>query len=382
MEYLLAIGAVQSLFLALLILGKKPITKDDGVMLAALLLWSLRFASLWLVLQGWNKLLLLALVLFLADGPLVLLYVHCFTIERQVHYRNYTPHFIPLMLALVYFVMLPLPKGSLALLFFQELPPVVVLPFQEQLLLLSLIVSLGVYAALGFWRLGVYQRRIRENYSYTEKINLHWLQLLLGVWGLFLVGPMLFFLLNFVFRWLSPNLIANPMLGAFLVLLFVPGYFALRPLWPKLPNEEALHNLADISESDTNESGPSYQKSGLKEEQAEKYAQKLRAYMQAAQPYLDAELSLSTLAESLGLSANHLSQVINGQFGQNFFDFVNQYRVEEVKKRLQDPTQAHFTLLAIAESCGFKSKSSFNSAFKRFTGQTPSAYKNALSSPV
>ncbi|NJL14626.1 MAG: helix-turn-helix transcriptional regulator [Microscillaceae bacterium] len=162
----------------------------------------------------------------------------------------------------------------------------------------------------------------------------------------------------------------------------MPGYFALRPLWPKLPNEETLHNLADYSEANASESGPSYQKSGLKEEQAERYAQKLRTYMQAAQPFLDAELSLNTLAESLGLSANHLSQVINGQFGQNFFDFVNQYRVEEVKKRLQDPAQAHFTLLAIAESCGFKSKSSFNSAFKRFTGQTPSAFKNALSSPV
>ncbi|NJL14627.1 MAG: hypothetical protein HC913_17570 [Microscillaceae bacterium] len=169
MEYLLAIGAVQSLFLAFLILGKRPMTKDDGVMLVALLLWSLRFASLWLVLQGWNKLLLLPLVLFLADGPLVLLYVHCFTIERQVHYRNYTPHFVPLVLALVYFVIMPLPKGSLAMLFFEELPSAVGLPFQERFLLLALFISLGAYAALGFWRLGVYQRRIRENFSYTEK---------------------------------------------------------------------------------------------------------------------------------------------------------------------------------------------------------------------
>ena len=89
-------------------------------------------------------------------------------------------------------------------------------------------------------------------------------------------------------------------------------------------------------------------------------------------------MTLSVLAEALRMSPNHLSQVLNERLNRNFFDFINERRVEEVKKRLAMSEYEHYTLLAIAEDCGFKSKSSFNSIFKRFTEMTPSQYKKSL----
>ena len=75
---------------------------------------------------------------------------------------------------------------------------------------------------------------------------------------------------------------------------------------------------------------------------------------------------------------NHTSQIINENLNKNFFDFVNDYRINEVKKCLSDSKFSHYTLLAIAYECGFNSKSSFNSLFKIKTGLTPSEYQKKL----
>jgi AraC-like DNA-binding protein len=71
--------------------------------------------------------------------------------------------------------------------------------------------------------------------------------------------------------------------------------------------------------------------------------------------------------------------VINERFQLNFFDFINQYRVSEVKERIADPKNDNFTLLGIALESGFNSKSAFNRIFKKLTGQTPSQFKSSVS---
>jgi AraC-like DNA-binding protein len=102
-------------------------------------------------------------------------------------------------------------------------------------------------------------------------------------------------------------------------------------------------------------------------------------YMQEKKPYLDAELTLNTLAKNLNMSRSQLSQLINDGIGENFYDFVNKYRVEEVKRLMTDPIAKNFNLLGIALEAGFKSKSTFNLIFKRFTGLTPTAYRKNIS---
>ena len=93
--------------------------------------------------------------------------------------------------------------------------------------------------------------------------------------------------------------------------------------------------------------------------------------------YLDQTLNLKTLAQKLSVSVNHLSQIINEMFNQNFHDFVNQYRVKECIKYLKDESNGRKTVLRIAFECGFNTKATFNSAFKKFTGMTPKEFRKS-----
>ena len=105
------------------------------------------------------------------------------------------------------------------------------------------------------------------------------------------------------------------------------------------------------------------------------YSQRLLKLIEGGKPFLDPDLSAVKLAEFLGISKKHLSQVINQQFHLNFKNFINKYRVEEAKKKLLDPMEQQFVLFKIALDVGFNSKSVFNEAFKKFTGMSPSEYR-------
>jgi AraC-like DNA-binding protein len=90
-------------------------------------------------------------------------------------------------------------------------------------------------------------------------------------------------------------------------------------------------------------------------------------------------LTLSVLAERIGLNASQLSYLVNNGFQQNFNDFVNTYRVEEVKRKLNLPDYQHLSLLGVAFESGFNSKATFNRAFKKLTGNAPSQYSSLKS---
>jgi AraC-like DNA-binding protein len=97
--------------------------------------------------------------------------------------------------------------------------------------------------------------------------------------------------------------------------------------------------------------------------------------MENDSPFLDPELTLSQLAARLGASTNHVSQVINTDFGQSFYDFVNRYRIEKAKALLSDQARADDKILSIALESGFNSKSAFNASFKKHTGMTPKDFR-------
>jgi AraC-like DNA-binding protein len=82
------------------------------------------------------------------------------------------------------------------------------------------------------------------------------------------------------------------------------------------------------------------------------------------------------------MSTHNLSEILNTRLNQNFYDFINRYRVEEVKKRLSENDSGKFSLIAIAFDSGFNSKSSFNTIFKKLTGVTPSQFRNQMASSV
>jgi AraC-like DNA-binding protein len=107
-----------------------------------------------------------------------------------------------------------------------------------------------------------------------------------------------------------------------------------------------------------------------------KKVRELNALMETEKVFLDSELSLSQLAERIDVSTNHLSMLLNDYIGKNFYDYINNFRVEEVKHRLKDPHYQKQTLSSIGGDCGFNSKSAFNRIFKNLTGKTPSEFQS------
>lgn len=105
---------------------------------------------------------------------------------------------------------------------------------------------------------------------------------------------------------------------------------------------------------------------------------KLERYFQENKPYLDSDFNIYRLSEQLNLSRHDLTEVINTGIGKNFYQFVNEYRVEEVKQKLKNPKYNNYSIDAIGFECGFNSKSTFYEVFKKYTGQTPSQYKLSL----
>lgn len=101
-------------------------------------------------------------------------------------------------------------------------------------------------------------------------------------------------------------------------------------------------------------------------------------YIEQSKSYLNPELKILHISKELNISVHDISQSINQNLNQGFSDFINSYRIEQCKRRLQSDEYAKYTMLAIAEICGFNSKSSFNRAFKKVTGQTPSEYLSTI----
>jgi len=108
------------------------------------------------------------------------------------------------------------------------------------------------------------------------------------------------------------------------------------------------------------------------------YFQKLEILCKDQHIYTDSTLNREKVAEKLGISAGYVSQIVNTITGDNFAHYINQYRVEAVKKMISDPEYENYTLLTMGLESGFTSKTTFYNAFKKVTGQTPNEYKNAI----
>ncbi len=120
---------------------------------------------------------------------------------------------------------------------------------------------------------------------------------------------------------------------------------------------------------------PKYQNQRLDEETEKTDVQTMLRYVTEEKPYLDSELTLSRLAEKLSFSPYYLSMLLNLHLKQNFYTFINKYRIDEVKRKLEQQDRTDENILEIAFDAGFNSKSTFNSMFKKFTHTTPSRYR-------
>ena len=118
-----------------------------------------------------------------------------------------------------------------------------------------------------------------------------------------------------------------------------------------------------------------YSGSKITEEESSKTVNELKDLMQKSKPYLNPDLTIKDLSEHFNMHHKFLSQIINSQFDQNFYDFVNRYRIQEAQEIMLKNTDEKMTILEILYDVGFNSKSAFNNAFKKNTGKTPSEFK-------
>ena len=169
------------------------------------------------------------------------------------------------------------------------------------------------------------------------------------------------------------------------LLVYVIGYMGLRqpeifrydgPAAPP-PSESDPPLAALAGRADTDAPAGRYERSGLRDAEAVALKESLIRLMTTEHPYRDPDLTLPDLAERLGTTPHKLSEVLNSELSQTFYDFVNSYRVEDVRRRLAKSDSRNQNLLTLAMDAGFASKSTFNQVFKKQTGQTPSAYRQA-----
>jgi len=124
-----------------------------------------------------------------------------------------------------------------------------------------------------------------------------------------------------------------------------------------LSNEDAKYETSKVSNSDL-----------------QKHLDEIILFMESERPYLDTDFSLQKLSNHLNKPKYLISQILNVELGKSFYEFINEYRYNEVKDRLKNPKYSNLTILAVAFDSGFNNKNTFNKVFKKQAGITPSQF--------
>jgi AraC-like DNA-binding protein len=321
-------------------------------------------------------------------APLLYLYVRAITNQPEKRAPIILAHLLPcvLVFGLVQTALrIPAPEERSALVREDYLGNPSVDP-----LLIVVALQMAVYWVLSVRRLRGYEQRLKQSYSEIERLNFRWIRVLLGVmtvlfafWliGLFVAKPIL---VRFNILACSISVYALGYVGLREARVFVgeieeSGPEAFREASPSTTEESAQKEPAeeDIAEALTGTLATKYAKSGLSSGLARSHLARLDQHMSTKKPYLQMALTLRELAEQLDISVHHLSQVINQNRGENFFDYVNRLRINEAQRHLADPTEKDKTVLDIAFEIGFSSKASFNAAFRKYARTTPTRYRKA-----
>ncbi len=247
------------------------------------------------------------------------------------------------------------------------------LPLRFVLFNWVLVLQCLTYMFLTLIKLNRYKSRIKNVFSNIEKIKLNWLH---NITVIITIGLLFFLVENILYLFEIKTVQIFDFSSVIAALMFYTlGYMGLlkTQMFSEPLVSESIHQLVQM-ESLRNK----YSKSGLDQPAAEHIRQKLVQLMAQEAPYTDSSLTLNSLARMLRVTPHNLSQVINVTLNQNFFDFINHYRVAKVRTDIADPKKSNLTFLALAYEAGFNSKSAFNLVFKKHTGVTPSEYKKGL----
>ena len=230
--------------------------------------------------------------------------------------------------------------------------------------------SIFLYFSIKHYR--KYRAWLNENFSDTEKIKFDWLRNFLYVFTLIYIVSAIFDFTSSFIRPLSyiQYFYLEFILALCTYYLAIAGYLRSQTIELNFTESECEKIATPTDEP---------RKSLLSDSDLEKFKIKLRNLMAAEKPFLDSQLTSGNLAKQLGVNTTVLSYVINNGFGKNFNDFVNEFRIEEVKSRLTSNVREDINLLAVAYDSGFNSKATFNRAFKKSMGVSPKEFQEQKS---
>lgn len=298
-------------------------------------------------------------------GPLVLFY------SRSVIYKNFKltakvlfhgiPFVVLFILSLVGYHIQP--SGQQ-----QMIQSAIVehsLPVGLYLMIAAIHVHIFVYLFLSWREVNIYRTKIKDILSSIYRLNLDWLS--------FMIYSLAFLLVLSFTNAIIPLTSFKGYFDAGLVLVLVFLFFFVNAIVIK-----GLKHPEIFSGIDEPEVIQKYRGSTLTSEERDVIQAKLITLMINEKPFLNPEITLEDLSLRLSVPSKKLSQFLNETFRQNYFDFINSYRIEEAKRLIAESNDPKITVLEIMYQAGFNSKSSFNTLFKKKTGLTPSEYKKSV----
>ena len=390
MSTIFHLGAFQAFFLAVLIFSKKQKELSDFILGGWLIIMAFNIFSSHFILHHYiapSMFMVFNFSLLFLHLPLFYIYLSSLLNSYSRLQARYFVHFLPFLLVNLVFLFVPF-KGITEI---KELGITDFATVVELFFFITFIVSTPVYVIYVFRILDKYDEYIMNEYSSIEDISFSWLKKcnygILAVWIVFVVG--LFIETKIPFTRFGNSL--DYTFYAITLFIFYIGYFGLRQTnifagiknkgerkndktnsgnsEDKLTIDGSIENNDNLQDKST--------KTELSNEEIGSYVNCLMEYMDKSKPYLNSKITIRELASKINIPVNLLSRIVNSELNQNFFDFINKYRVEEFKRLLAENHNKRFTLLSLAYSSGFNSKSSFNSIFKKHTGSTPTEYVNA-----
>jgi len=387
-EAILYIGISQTFLAGILMVAKKPRMLANQILAAWLVLICTEMV---IVLLNETLIDLYTIkILPFTYGPLLLLYARWMTTEHPVFHPRFLWHFSPFFIFLIaslVFIDEPVMSGTHGFLVTDRFVSFRIV------YAVTFFISITAYSVATFVVIHRHQRQLFQLVSYSSgRITLQWLK---GLSITFYTGYVLMFIFGGVdimvgFMPFDPYEISFIGL-TILTFLFTIFGFNQPSIFEEVVREHIVKESTDQNngenaeetedEDDDDEEKPAqkkYARSGLKEQDVASYLNMIEEHMATNKPYLERELNIYDLSSQLNIPRHFLSEVINEHMGKNFYSLVNEYRVEEVKRRMVNPKYKHLTILAIAFDAGFNAKSSFNTVFKEKTGMTPSEYQQSV----
>ncbi|RDS79659.1 AraC family transcriptional regulator [Dyella monticola] len=222
------------------------------------------------------------------------------------------------------------------------------------------------YVVAALWLMRGYRHRLRERRSDADRLSLRWIDAMGGfqiaIWSVAIVQAVTYL----------PVFNYGLLFGLVAAWVCMVGWFSLEQ--PPVPAEPLMRSAREEAETDTTADTTRY-----KDVEA-RLTQLMSGDMAL---YREPALTIGRVAKSSGYPEYLVSTVINRRLGGSFCDYINRLRVEAVRERLADAAEPR-TILDLAYACGFTSKSTFNAAFKRHVGDTPSNYRryHASAGPI